>query len=383
MSDPTCLKYKELRTEYDPLIEGLTALAPPPDPTIFDISEYPHYENVISNWYAFFFDPDALHSLHDLFLKSLIEIIKDSNEFDMEGCHVEREFQTDKGGFIDLLLYEQTEESEEDETFNSVIIIENKIYAPLNNDLDDYYKSVKVVESGQKIGIVLSLHKIKDKDLPEAFINITHERLLKVIKRNLGQYVASAKLKYIHTLQDFISNLEQMTRPTKMQDSIKYYFDSDNAKKIDELVNLRVQATNYLKNNLVQAIQRNNYEPKKNAEGAFRFAYYNDPRILFYLYDISSIRTEKKFTLSVWLIEEAAVKHWRRTDGRNRISGETYHQEYQLNLSPDESNETEEFLAKKEYEITDIENFGEEVFEFLKRDWSDFLENASKILKGK
>ena len=347
MSDPTCLKYKELCTEYDPLIEGLTALAPPPDPTIFDISEYPHYENVISNWYAFFFDPDALHSLHDLFLKSLIEIIKDSNEFDMEGCHVEREFQTDKGGFIDLLLYEQTEESEEDETFNSVIIIENKIYAPLNHDLDDYYKSVKVVESGQKIGIVLSLHKIKDKDLPEAFINITHERLLKVIKRNLGQYVASAKLKYIHTLQDFISNLEQMTRPTKMQDSIKYYFDSDNAKKIDELVNLRVQATNYLKNNLVQAIQRNNYEPKKNAEGAFRFAYYNDPRILFYLYDISSIRTEKKFTLSVWLIEEAAVKHWRRTDGRNRISGETYHQEYQLNLSPDESNETEEFLAKK------------------------------------
>ena len=244
--------------EYDSIINEAPVPAPPEDRTIFDISEYPHYEKVISNWYAFFFDPSAEHSLRGLFLQSLIEIINEhGNEFFMQNCCVRREFQTKKRGFIDLLLYKQ---SGEDEKFESAIIIENKIYAPLNNDLVDYYNSVET-EPCQKVGIVLSLHKIECP--PGKFINITHECLLKVIQRNLGEYVASAKLKYIHTLQDFISNLKQMTRPEEMQDHIKYYFD--NATKIDDLLDLKAQAKNYLRENLRNAVARNHYEWKKGS----------------------------------------------------------------------------------------------------------------------
>lgn len=384
MSDPTCRKYKELCEEYEPLIDELIALAPPPDRTIFDISEYPHYENVISNWYAFFFDPDAEHSLDDLFLKSLIEIInEDKNKFDMEGCHVEREFLTDERGFIDLVLYEQ---SEEEEGFDSAIIIENKIYAPVKNKLDDYYNSVKVVEPGQKIGIVLSLHSIKDEVFPDEFINITHERLLKVIKRNLGQYVASAKLKYIHTLQDFISNLEQMTRPKKMHANIRYYFD--NAAKIEELVTLRNQAINYSKKitkNLEAAVKDNNkYIWEKPSDGVFEFGYQlksEDDWIEFYIENIPKICTRKKFLLSVWLIGAEVVEHWRRVDDREKIR----RNEYQLDFDKDkdikeEESEEFEFLAKKEYEIPDIEKFGDTVFQIIEDDWSKFLKEVEKIL---
>ena len=385
MSDPACLKYEELCAEYDPLIDELIALAPPPDPTIFDISEYPHYENVISNWYAFFFDPDAEHSLDDLFLKSLIEIINEcNNEFEMESCHVEREFLTDERGFIDLVLYEQ---SEEEERFASAIIIENKIYAPVKNKLDDYYDSVKVVEPDQKIGIVLSLHLIKDKVLPDGFINITHERLLKVIKRNLGQYVASAKLKYIHTLQDFISNLEQMTRPKKMQANIKYYFD--NAAKIEELVKLRNQAKNYSKEinkNLQTAVADKDYEWEKPSDGVFEFGYKlksedSDHRIWFNIKNITEICTRKKFLLSVWLYGERYGERWRHVDGGNQIK----RNEYQLDFNKDkdieeEESENWEFLAKKEYEIPDIEKFSDTVFQILKDDWSKFLKEVEKIL---
>ena len=378
MSDLTDHTYEKLCADYDEIINESIVLDPRKDRTIFDISKYPHYENVISNWYEFFFDPLAEHSLRDLFLQSLVEIInedKDYREFSMEGCYVKREFQTDERGFVDLVLYEQ---SEEGERFASAIIIENKIRAPVKNNLVDYYESVKVVEPDQKVGVVLSLHKIKDEDLPEEFINITHEKLLEAIQRKLGEYVVSAKLKYILYLQDFISNLEQMA---KMQDYMKFYFDSDNAKKIDNLVNLRDQTTNYLRDDLKRAVERGNFEPKVDAEKAFRLAYSNDRRILFYLYYISSIRTEKKFTLSAWLYGEEVVEHWKHVDGRKKIKGNEYQLDFNFKQNSHGEGKNWAYLAEKKYEITDIENFGEEVFEFLKRDWLDFLENVSKILK--
>jgi len=378
MSNLDGLTYEELRTNYGEIIDEPIVLDPPKDRTIFDISEYPYYEDIISNWYAFFFDPSAEHSLRDLFLQSLIEIINErGSESFMQNCHVEREFQTDKGGFIDLVLYEQAEEGEK---FESAIIIENKIYAGIYNDLDDYYNSV-ITEPGQKVGVVLSLHKIKVKDLPEEFINITHEELLEAIQRNLGEYVASAKLKYIHTLQDFISNLKQMTRPEEMQDHIKYYFD--NATKIDDLLSLKVQAKNYLKENLRRAVARNHYERKRDGEGAFRFAYTFGPSnycVMFYLYYIETILREQKFNLSVWLYGKEVVKHWNRVDGIEKINREKYQQEYQLKLFPHEQYDKWASLADKEYEITNIENFGEEVVEFLETDWSEFLKDVTKIL---
>ena len=369
MSDQAGLTYEELCAEFDPITKA--PLAPPEDRTIFDISRYPHYEKVISNWYAFFFDPSAEHSLRDLFLQSLIEIInkdREHEEFSMKDCRVEREFPTEKRGFIDLLLYEQSGDSENSET---AIIIENKIKYGVNNDLDDYYSTVV---SDQKVGVILSLHEIKQA-LPEQFINITHEELLEAIKRNLGGYVVSAKPKYILYLQDFISNLEQMTGPKKMQDHIQYYFD--NATKIDELLNLRYQAEVYLRDNLRKSVEDNNYEWKNKAEGAFRFAYSNG-RILFYLYDISTICTEKKFSLSVFLYGEEVVTHWIDAGGRERIGGN----EYQLELKLYNQGKKWEYLAVKEYEITNIENFGEIIFEFLNEDWSEFLEDVTNILNS-
>ena len=51
------IKYDEITAEYDDIVNKPIDLASAQDPTIFDISGYPHYENVISNWYAFFFNP--------------------------------------------------------------------------------------------------------------------------------------------------------------------------------------------------------------------------------------------------------------------------------------------------------------------------------------
>ena len=379
MPYPTDLSYEKLCSNYDLVINESINLAPPEDRTIFDISEYRHYEEVISNWYAFFFDPSAEHSLRDLFLQSLVEIInedKDHREFSMEDCRIEREFPTEKRGFIDLVLYEQ---SEENENFETAIIIENKIYAGINNDLHDYYNSL-TVESGQKVGVVMSLKKIKV--LPhQKFLNITHEELLGAIQRNLGKYVVSANPKYIPYLQDFILNLEQMTRPEKMQDSIKYYFD--NATKIDELLNLRDQAEVYLRDNLRKSVEGNNYEWKSKAEGAFRFAYtFGDSNycVMFYLYYIETIRIKKKFLLSVWLYGEEVVEHWRCVNGREKIRRNEYQLKFNFNQNSHGEGKKWAYLAEQKYKIPDIEKFGEAVFKFVKEDWSEFLKDVTDIL---
>lgn len=375
MPNPDGLTYEELCTNYDDIINKSIALASSKDLTIFDIAKNRYNEKVISNWYAFFFDPDAEHSLDDLFLKSLIEIInKHNNEFDMEGCYVKREFPTDEGGFVDLVLYEQ---SEEGERFASAIIIENKIYAPVKNNLDDYYESVKVVEPDQKVGVVLSLHKIKDKDLPEEFINITHEELLEAIQRKLGEYVLSAKLKYILYLQDFISNLEQMT---KMQDYMKFYFER--GEKIQALLTIKSQSLDYIINNLRRIID-NNETWKWGGTHPYYVAFRKSEIEIWYNLEHSEVFETKKFRLTMWLRGEKTVQAWKTKGGQNEIYSK-YKHESKFTVKEDiGKNPKWGLLAEKDYDVKNIEeleDFGEKVLQILTNDWSKLMEDITDLL---
>lgn len=102
--------------------------------TFLGIAKQPHYENVMSNIYAFYFNVDEVHGMQDLFINSLLEIINESKLRDQKKVaaisdfEVSTEVSTKKNGRIDILL------SSEDHA----IIIENKVYHTLNNNLEDY-----------------------------------------------------------------------------------------------------------------------------------------------------------------------------------------------------------------------------------------------------
>jgi len=131
--------------------------------TFLGIAKQPHYENVLSNIYAFYFNVNEEHGFGDLFLKSLVECIegselKDRNFKDFTDFDIETEYYTEgigltgKKGYIDLLLYNNKQ----------AIIIENKVNHHFDNDLDDYWNSIRLDEEGpvSKIGILLSLKPI-------------------------------------------------------------------------------------------------------------------------------------------------------------------------------------------------------------------------------
>ena len=189
--------------------------------TFISICGYPHYERVISNILAFFFDSQREHGLKTLFIQSLLNLMNlmfnEVAEFS-----VLTEVHTTKGNYIDLLLLND----------EMSIVIENKIFANLYNDLDDYYSFAKNSYKHKTYGIVLGISEYSS--IHDSFISITYKDLFKEIKKNLGSYILESNSKYNTFLFDFIENITTLTRSPSMNYEL-LEFVNGKADTIDKL----------------------------------------------------------------------------------------------------------------------------------------------------
>lgn len=229
--------------------------------TFLGISKQPHYENVWSNIYAFFFNISSEHKLEDLFFKSLVQLIKrkTKTEFSFRtDFNIDTEFGTEKNGRIDLLLSNQDE----------AIIIENKVYHHLNNDLHDYWNSVK---QEKKQGVILSLREISSNTITNKnFINITHLEFMQCVMENLAQYFSNADEKYLVFLKDFYQNIINTTNPMD-KNIIKFY--CQNEQKIRQLKEIRDSYVNYIVSEVEKAREYidEKLEPYSNRNDSYRY----------------------------------------------------------------------------------------------------------------
>lgn len=192
--------------------------------TYFDICGYPHYENVVSNVLAFFFDPFKPHELKNTCVEALIQISNPEIENIDEVWEVEREVRTDKGTFIDILIKND----------DYVVLIENKVYADLYNDLEGYLRFVENQFPQQRvIPIVLCLHTPSTVNA-FGYKVITYEVFFQSLKTRLGNVIGQADLRYMQLLTDLIVNMEKLKEGTKMDDKfLKFVSDHD-----EELIDL-------------------------------------------------------------------------------------------------------------------------------------------------
>ena len=221
--------------------------------TFFDVSGFPHYENVISNILAFFFDTNEEHGLKDLWLKSLLDCYNEKAGTSFQPSNVEeieREHSTEENKRLDIII----------STDDTVIAIENKIYATPYNPFDMYHREILNCYSGEKqiIEILLSLNKEENKRTEHntIFYNVTYKDLIGCVKQNLGNYIADANEKWLIFMKDVLNNIENLGERDSMNEEWQKFLKEhiENLRKFFENYSKDIQTKITFINNLAQRI---------------------------------------------------------------------------------------------------------------------------------
>ncbi|MFC6225392.1 PD-(D/E)XK nuclease family protein [Hymenobacter artigasi] len=193
-------------------------------PTFFSIAGFPHYENVMSNVYQFFFSTESPHDLGSLCMDALGDVIQGQSnivpwpENEFRRTHARRELRTDNDKRLDILLHNGSDEDEW-QSASTLVLIENKVYHWLANDLGEYWQFAgKQNPSCTRIGIVLGL---KREDIPEPWqkdwIAVTHLEWAQAIEKRLGAYIYRAESRYVTLLLELIENIRHMSATENFQ----------------------------------------------------------------------------------------------------------------------------------------------------------------------
>ena len=174
--------------------------------TFMEIGGYPHYENVCSNFLAFFFDPEGEHGLGSLFLDALFSSLSITGEKAFGGnVSVEREVGTAAGNRIDVLI---TSDSH-------AILIENKIFAAVANPFADYAAYLDGLKKENNVKVLLALYP-SGEGAEWCFRNLTYAEFVSAVRSALGHHVARADTRYLTLMLDFLNTLENLGEGTRM-----------------------------------------------------------------------------------------------------------------------------------------------------------------------
>jgi hypothetical protein len=281
---------------------------------------------------------------------------------------VNTEVVTANKGRIDLLI----------EDYQSAILIENKIYHYLSNDLLDYWDHFKT-DSSKKVGVLLTLfqHEIPV-NVKGKFINITHIEWINKVKENfIPDFLPDNYKVYI---DDFINTIEKLTRINTMNESAKFYFE--HASQIIKANATLNEAHRFLNSELLQIANKIGWQ-SSGSELTWRYFWDENNNLDTYftilIDDIVEPKKDQnmKFTLILELskndkqridklIEE--FEGHRQFDGKERgISAGNYVQ----------------FLCK-DYNITidELANFSDVVVDKIKNDFAAITIEIIEYLYG-
>lgn len=239
--------------------------------TFMDIAGISRLENHWSDIYAYFFNPKEKHGLGRLFIKTLNTLIAEKTgkaELSMEKFSVIREYSVEDDKRIDLLIKNEKE----------AIIIENKVYAKLTNDLDIYWKSVLQLDEFKR-GVILSLYEINPNN--PYYINITHKEFAKAIENALPNYSHSLAPRDLLILQDLIQNIYNKTSHDMDTNELNFYYSDDRQRKIiNELSKIRSNIIQHIcksiedENTVNIRLAKRGIDLQVKAKGNHRYTYY-------------------------------------------------------------------------------------------------------------
>ena len=217
-----------------------------------DITGVTHHENMWSDIYKFFFDENEEHGLKDLFIRSLEQVSHIDNNFLLD-YSVKREYVIDGNERIDLFLYDKSKKN--------AIIIENKVYHTLNNNLDNYFNSIKKEGYNEILVLVIGLKKYCNTTLKsiDKYCSITHLDLLETVLINLPKYLPEANPHYLYLLQEFYKNVKNHTNMIDPKE-LAFFCEKGNQEKIVKIHDIY----NSIKNYIVKVMECGKDSPLRN-----------------------------------------------------------------------------------------------------------------------
>ena len=114
----------------------------------------------------------------------------------------------------------------------------HKIYHHLNNDLDDYSRSIDEWAKPNTLDATKIILSIRNEGDSTGFINVTYENYWQKIKENLGSYVTTSSQKWVLYLIDFMSTIEKLNGGNMEIDKNDQFF-IENEERVNSLINAR------------------------------------------------------------------------------------------------------------------------------------------------
>lgn len=174
-----------------------------------------YHENINSNIYTHFLNAPQ-QEVSSLFRNALLNLAftKSGKEFNMTETFAQTEVPTKKGR-LDILLSSSVDSGK--------ILIENKLFHWLHNDLLEYWEYFTVPDD-KKVGVLLTLEKHPiPPNVVGKFINITHLEWINKLKENL--VLENLPVKYQIYIGDFIQTIENLSKSYQMNEVTKFYFE--------------------------------------------------------------------------------------------------------------------------------------------------------------
>ena len=220
---------KSLIKEYNPLD------IPEAFPTYMGLCRYPgtRLEEIWSRLFAFFFDPNKPHGFGTMFLDSLNELLVKIGKSEInteQNFEIEIEHKTGNGKKIDLLIVSD----------KNIICIENKIWAPANNDFEEYEREVKRIGNNQGIAdglcYCILLRPRKNKVKFDDWISVFYEDFIKSIKNKMNEHATENSEIYLNVLEDWIKTMENEIKDLNCPEFYKDFFDeySEHLRKLND-----------------------------------------------------------------------------------------------------------------------------------------------------
>lgn len=216
---------------YHDLIAQFAALQRrPAEPTFLEIGGFPHYEQVISNFLAFFFNPQAEHGLNDLLLRAM------QSALGIEHLDADVTVETEVE-HIDIVVAGTSQ----------AFAIENKIYH--HAEANPFERYVQVMERRyprqQRHFVLLALHAEAGASRRAELVRfgyrtITYAQLFAALRPLMGQYAERASPRYWHLLIDLTKTIDNLARGSRFDmDTIQFFAENE-----QQLADLQREITN-------------------------------------------------------------------------------------------------------------------------------------------